>query len=173
MVMASPTHGRQADDDDGDGSPDGCTDAAPVDGQCDGVSLSPPVNTDAAYVGGDALPDYLDLDSDADGINDTDEAFDTDDDRTGDVRRGLERSRRRRYRRCIRRGLLRCRQSRGLYRRGLARSRANVQDDDGDGTPNWTQLCGDGYVTAVPASESCDDGDGDDANVCNNLVFST
>jgi cysteine-rich repeat protein len=155
-------------DDDGDGSPDGCTDTAPVDGQCDGVSLSPPVNTDVTYVGGDALPDYLDTDADADGINDTDEAFDTDDDGVGDVVAvsndhdgdGVDDAF---DPDCVAVG-----NPVGCAVPGIPVTGATVQDDDGDGTPNWTQLCGDGYVTAVPAFEPCDDGDGDDANECNN-----
>ena len=60
-------YGALAIDTDGDGSPGGCVDAVPVDGQCDGVFPSWPSNTDASRVGGDMLPDYLDRDSDSDG----------------------------------------------------------------------------------------------------------
>ncbi|MBW2188121.1 MAG: hypothetical protein JRG93_00840 [Deltaproteobacteria bacterium] len=155
-------------DDDGDGSPDGCIDTTPVDGQCDGVSLSAPVNTDATLVGGDALPDYLDTDSDADGIDDTDEAFDTDDDQVGDVAAasndqdgdGLDDAF---DGDCVAPG-----NPTGCAVAGSPMTGAGAPDDDANGAPNWLQACGDGYLTAIPASESCDDGDGDDANDCNN-----
>ncbi|MGB8330735.1 MAG: hypothetical protein WCE62_11465 [Polyangiales bacterium] len=155
-------------DDDGDGLPDGCVDATPLDGQCDGLSLLSPVNTDATLIGGDSLPDYLDDDSDADGIGDTDEAFDADDDQIRDIvalgndhdRDGLDDA--------FDGDCLGAGSPPGCAVVGSPLTGASVSDDDGDGTPNWQQACGDGYVTAVPAPEACDDGDGDDGNACNN-----
>ena len=44
-----------------------------------------PVNTDATLTNSDAIPDYLDSDSDGDGESDTIEAYDTDDDGTPDT----------------------------------------------------------------------------------------
>jgi hypothetical protein len=155
-------------DDDGDGSPDGCADTTPVDGQCDGVSLSAPGNTDATLVGGDALADYLDTDSDADGIADTDEAFDTDDDQTGDVATASNDQDGDGIDDAFDGDCADAGSPVGCAVAGAPMTGAGVPDDDGNGTPNWLQACGDGYLTAVPASESCDDGDGDDANDCNN-----
>ncbi len=154
-------------DDDGDGSPDGCVDTTPVDGQCDGVSLTALPNTDTTFVGGDAVPDHLDTDSDADGIDDTDEAFDSDDDGAGDVAAassdhdgdGLDDA--------FDGDCLAAGNPSGCAVAGSPMTTGFVPDDDGDGNPNWLQTCGDGYQTAVPAPESCDDGDGDDTNECN------
>ena len=153
-------------DDDGDGSPDGCVDTAPVDGQCDGATLNSPSNTDGTFIGGDLVPDYLDTDSDADGIDDSDEAFDADEDQVGDVLAtssdhdadGLDDAF---DGDCFGPG-----NPAGCTAVGMPMTGGGIPDDDGDGTPNWLQACGDGYLTAVPAPESCDDGDGDDSNAC-------
>ena len=45
-----------------------------------GNSLTVPVNTDAAFSPSDTDPDYLDTDSDNDGLSDAIEAYDTDGD---------------------------------------------------------------------------------------------
>ena len=44
-----------------------------------------PTNTDATLTNSDAVPDYIDTDSDGDGESDTIEAYDTDDDGTADT----------------------------------------------------------------------------------------
>ena len=154
-------------DDDGDGAPDGCVDVTPIDGQCDGVFLSSPSNTDASLVDGDMLPDYLDDDSDADGIDDTDEAFDFDKDEVADLvpassdhdDDGLDDAF---DGDCVGPG-----NPIGCAVAGYPMTSAGVPDADADGVPNWNQACGDGYLTAIPAPESCDDGDGVDSNECN------
>ncbi|MEM7137552.1 MAG: hypothetical protein AAF500_13280 [Myxococcota bacterium] len=149
----------------GDGRIDTCVDLDPADGLCDGVSL---VNTDETLLGGDSVADVLDLDSDADGIPDADEAFDTNDDGSSDVPSsgndhdgdGIDDA-----------FDLDCNgvgDPAGCLVAGVALTDANVEDDDGDGVPNWAQSCGDGYQTALPSREPCDDGDGDDTNACNN-----
>jgi len=58
-----------------------------VDDNYDGTSglALIPTNTDSGITGGDTTPDYLDLDSDADGESDTIEAYDTDDDGVADT----------------------------------------------------------------------------------------
>jgi len=132
------------------------------------VSLSSPPNTDGAFVGGDALPNYLDPDSDADGIDDTDEAFDADDDQVGDVAAVLNDHDGDGVDDAFDHDCLGVGNPVGCVVAGSPMTGATVPDDDGDGTPNWAQACGDGYATAVPAPESCDDGDGDDGNECSN-----
>jgi cysteine-rich repeat protein len=116
----------------------------------------------------DALPDYLDTDSDADGISDNDEAFDFDSDGASDVTPagndhdadGLDDA--------FDADCLDAGNPAGCLVAGAPMTDPAVPDSDGNGTPNWLQSCGDGYLTASPVREPCDDGDGDDANECSN-----
>ena len=126
------------------------------------------INTDATFIGGDALPDYLDLDSDADTVDDAVEAFDPDGDGTADVvpsgndhdGDGIDDAF---DVDCIDVG-----DPAGCATEGAPVTSGTVIDSDGNGEPNRVQTCGDGYHTALPSGESCDDGDGDDTNACNN-----
>ena len=152
----------------GDGRPDGCVDTDPFDGVCDGSALSPP-NTDATFVGGDALADLLDADSDADGLDDTDEAFDRDGDRVADITPfshdhdgdGLDDS--------FDGDCLGVDDPLGCRGSGAPITSSEVRDADGNGIPNWLQVCGDGHATPAPVAEGCDDGNDDDTDACNNV----
>uniref|UniRef100_UPI000248F877 hypothetical protein n=1 Tax=Aquimarina agarivorans TaxID=980584 RepID=UPI000248F877 len=57
--------------------------AAPV--AVAGVTAITPTNTDTTFTNSDAIPDYLDTDSDGDGESDTIEAYDTDQDGVADT----------------------------------------------------------------------------------------
>jgi MYXO-CTERM domain-containing protein len=129
------------DDSDGDGVPDACV-AFDDAGRCTSGNLaSAPTNTDMS-----AGPDYLDTDSDNDGLLDSIEGFDVNGSEmldgaettasgTDTDRDGID----------------------NAYDPDLGSgdpvTDASELDADGDGTPNWQQICGDAYVTA---GEACD-----------------
>ncbi|MEM7605027.1 MAG: FG-GAP-like repeat-containing protein, partial [Myxococcota bacterium] len=143
-------------DADGDGVPDACV-SVDVRGRCSAGSLATaPPATD----GGD--PDYLDLDSDGDGLLDSVEAFDADG--SGGLN-GAEVG------------------EAGADADGdgiddafdpdgggapITAPFATFRDEDGDGTPDWLESCGDAYVRG---SEACDDGNTVDGDACSNACL--
>ena len=166
-ALAGPD-GRLSDltDSDRDGVAD-VVDAAPTDPLVATSTATPP-NTDGA----DAV-DYLDPDSDNDGLSDAIESQDADGDGTlggseavpvmndhdGD---GIDDA----YDAdCT---------SVGVPADCLAAGHpvslplASYQDDNGDGIADWLQTCGDAYVRG---SEGCDDGNRVDTDGCNNVCL--
>ncbi|MEM9071143.1 MAG: FG-GAP-like repeat-containing protein [Myxococcota bacterium] len=130
-------------DADGDGAPDACT-SVTTTGACTagGLSGAPP-NLDGG------APNYLDLDSDGDGLGDAIEAYDTD---GNGMINGAETA-----------PAGSDSDSDGIddaFDPDEAGSDPTttpfgaVEDSDGNGTPDWLQTCGDGYVRG----EACDDG---------------
>ncbi len=154
-----------ATDANGDGSPDGCTSVAP-DGTCDaGGLVGPAPNTD-----GGPDPDYLDTDSDGDGIDDTDEAFDLDGDQMANVvpfgndadGDGLDDA-----------FDPDCPATVGCAGVGTPLNSTMytpAQDSNGDGRPDWTTLCGDAHQTG---SEACDDGNLVEDDTCTTMCLRT
>lgn len=143
---------------DGDGLRDGCFPAA-ADGECAGGPATPR-NTDADVP---AVPDYLDLDSDGDGVMDSVEGHDVDGDGIADtIAAGSDRD------------------GDGIDDAfdpdcalpsdcgGIIGAPAPLPDSNGIGEPNVLEVCGDGYVAAF---EACDDGDADDTNACSNACL--
>ncbi len=151
------TDAREAglDDVDGDGNPDACF---PVlsSGRCRlGGLVGAPPNTD-----GDSLPDYLDPDSDGDGITDAIEAHDTNgngvigDSETRPTGNDSDGD-----------GIDNAYDPDSAGGDPITDPLGAVEDSDGNGTPDWLETCVDGYVTGT---EACDDGDADDTNECSN-----
>lgn len=142
-------------DDDGDGRPDGCA-AVDATGACQtagGASLLVASAADTDAMDG---PDFLDLDADGDGIDDTVEAFDEDGD--GSLS-GTER---------VAAGAdhdfdgvddafdadcdaTLC----DAAGSPVVAPLAAFQDADGDGVGDWLEGCGDAYVAGA---EACDEG---------------
>jgi len=151
-------------DDDGDGVPDACVgvNAAGLCLDSGGAVLTIATPPDADGSGG---ADYLDADSDGDGLSDAIESNDADGngmlngaetvpsgtDTDGD---GID----------------------DAYDPDEAGSDplsppfagGSTEDSDGDGTPDWLQVCGDAYVTGA---EACDDGNLVDGDACSNLCL--
>lgn len=129
------------DDSDGDGQPDACV-ATDDSGQCTaGTLAADPTNTDMS-----AGADYLDTDSDGDGLLDSVEGFDTNGSEMLDgaetTATGVDSDRD------------------GIddaydpdLGSGDAITDGSVLDADSNGTPNWQQICGDAYTTGA---EGCD-----------------
>ncbi len=143
-------------DADGDGEPDGCAsvDSSGVCQDAAGASLAVTAPRDTDGTDG---PDYLDVDSDGDGIGDAVEAFDTNGDGTlgdGETQAAGEDT-----------------DADGIddaFDADCVASDAcaavgspvtdplnDVEDADGDGVGDWLQTCGDAYVTG---DEACDTG---------------
>ncbi|MEZ4339293.1 MAG: DUF4215 domain-containing protein [Sandaracinaceae bacterium] len=148
----------------GDGNPDGCVSVNArgicLDAGGSMLTVAMPPNTDGA----DGA-DYLDPDSDGDGIGDAVESNDTNGngvlngsetrptgtDADGD---GID----------------------DAYDPDVAGSdpltppfaAGSTEDGNGDGTPDWLQLCGDGYTTGM---EACDDGNSVDGDTCSNMCL--
>lgn len=151
-------------DTDGDGESDDCT-TVDGDGVCDSGGLP-----GAAPDTDGTVPDFLDTDSDDDGLADTLEAFDTDGDGTADVSPagndhdddGVDDAF---DPDCIGPG-----SPAGCAAAGLpvVTPLTGAQDADGNGTPDWLQVCRDGYVTAP---EVCDDGNAVDDDGCSNVCL--
>ncbi len=165
--LAGPD-GRLADntDSDLDGLADS-VDEAPADNSVATVAFTP---TDTDMMAG---PDYLDTDSDDDGIPDSIEAFDTDgdgviaggeatpvgndhdfdgiDDAYDSDCAGMPAG-------CMANGQF------------VDPALNAATDADGNGTPDWQQLCLDAYVTAP---EACDDGNTDDSDACTSMCLRT
>ncbi|MCS6760388.1 MAG: MSCRAMM family adhesin SdrC, partial [Candidatus Devosia euplotis] len=145
-------------DSDGDGVPDGGSDNN-ADGLID--TLVTPPNADAAN---DDLDDYFDADSDNDGLSDLIEAHDTDgsealdggeaapdnNDADGD---GIDDA----Y----------DPDSAGSVQVDFASFTAD-EDENGDGNPDWLEVCGDAYLTG---SEPCDDANTNDGDACTNACL--
>ncbi len=141
-----------AADENSDGRLDGCA-MVNAEGQCPRGLVGEPVDTDD-----DGVADYLDTDSDGDGLSDTVEAFDRDGDGSLDGESAA---------------LGTDEDADGLddafdpdASGSAPLEPATVEDEDGDGTPDWLQVCGDRYVTG---SEMCDDGNTDAGDGCSAL----
>jgi cysteine-rich repeat protein len=113
-------------------------------------------NTDA-----DLLPDYRDPDSDADGVSDFIEAFDTNNDGTADRLKanadadadGIDNAF------DVNCTVPAC----GSIGVGVTSPLSVARDRDGDGLPNWQDTCADGYLRG---GEACDDANGQNGDGC-------
>ncbi|MGE0791312.1 MAG: hypothetical protein AB7S26_36900 [Sandaracinaceae bacterium] len=146
----------------GDGIPDNCVDVD-LAGIClnaggTAITVATPPNTDATLPGGDAIADYLDPDSDADGLSDAIEAHDVngngvlagaetvpvgnDHDRDG-IDDAYDSD-------CTGVGT-----PPGCMANGdeITVPLIAYRDQDGDGRPDWLETCGDAYVRGT---EACD-----------------
>lgn len=133
------------DDNNGDGRPDACTATNALGACVAGNLVGAPPNSDSA-----GRPDYLDPDSDGDGLLDRVEAFDTNGsgNLTGGetTASGFD---------ADQDGIDNAYDPDFAGGDPVTDADAAVLDADGNGTPNWQQRCGDGYVTA---GEACDTG---------------
>ncbi|MFT5357939.1 MAG: cysteine-rich repeat protein, partial [Polyangiales bacterium] len=151
-------------DADGNGTPDMCT-LVNSDGVCDMGALTEPA-TDTDMAGG---PDYLDTDSDGDGLTDLAEAHDASGDGVADVTPsgfdtdgdGIDDA----YDADC--AALTCMGRIGAPVLGVL---TPAQDSNLDGTPDWQTLCGDAYVRGT---EGCDDGNSVDADMCTSACLIT
>jgi cysteine-rich repeat protein len=148
----------------GDGVPNACT-ADVASGLCNAGGLAGAFpSTD-----GDGIVDYLDVDSDGDGLNDTIEAYDTDGNQvtnrppvgTDTDNDGIDNAF---DPDCV---MAVCGGTIGAPVLGVLTA---AQDANGDGTPDWLTLCGDGYRTGT---EPCDDGNTNGADTCTNVCLVT
>jgi cysteine-rich repeat protein len=148
----------------GDGVPNACT-ADVASGLCNAGGLAGAFpSTD-----GDGIVDYLDVDSDGDGLNDTIEAYDTDGNQvtnrppvgTDTDNDGIDNAF---DPDCV---MAVCGGTLGAPVLGVLTA---AQDANGDGTPDWLTLCGDGYRTGT---EPCDDGNTSGADTCTNACLVT
>ncbi len=148
----------------GDGVPNACT-ADAASGLCTagGIAGAFP-NSDT-----DGIVDYLDLDSDGDGLSDTIEAYDTDGNQvtnrppvgTDTDNDGIDNAF---DPDCV---MAVCGGTLGAPVLGVLTA---AQDANGDGTPDWLTVCGDGYRTGT---EPCDDGNTSGADTCTNACLIT
>ena len=117
----------------------------------------------------DGIVDYLDVDSDGDGLTDTIEAYDTDGNQvtnrppvgTDTDNDGIDNAF---DPDCV---MAVCGGTLGAPVLGVLTA---AQDANGDGTPDWLTLCGDGYRTGT---EPCDDGNTNGADTCTNVCLVT
>ncbi|MFK8004037.1 MAG: DUF4215 domain-containing protein [Polyangiales bacterium] len=150
-------------DDDGDGRPDACTTVTDRGVCIAGGLMEPATNTDGG------APDFLDPDSDGDGLSDLSEAYDTDgngmanlsptgSDTDGDgIDDAFDPD-------CV---LATCGGTLGQPVLGVL---TPAQDSDLDGVPDWQTTCGDAYVRG---GEACDDGNNVNADMCTNACLRT
>ncbi|MBK7154549.1 MAG: hypothetical protein IPH72_22665 [Sandaracinaceae bacterium] len=148
----------------GDGVPNACT-ADVASGLCNAGGLAGAFpSTDS-----DGIVDYLDVDSDGDGLTDTIEAYDTDGNQvtnrppvgTDTDNDGIDNAF---DPDCV---MAVCGGTLGAPVLGVLTA---AQDANGDGTPDWLTLCGDGYRTGT---EPCDDGNTNGADTCTNVCLVT
>jgi cysteine-rich repeat protein len=144
-------------DSNGDGRPQACT-AVDAAGVCSAGGLAGAApNSDGA-----GEPDFLDLDSDGDGLSDAIEAFDSNGNRvingaevrplgTDGDRDGLDDS-----------------VDPDAGGREITTPLSVARDANRNAIPDWRETCVDGYVTG---GEACDDGDANDGNECNNMCL--
>ena len=158
----SDAYEAESGDANGDGIPDGCSPVNGTTGLCNSGVIANPRDTDVT--GGD---DYLDTDSDADGVSDRNEAFDSTGDGVADVSAtgvdtdadGIDN-----------RFDPSCTGSNcgGVTGTPVLAVLTSYQDQNQDGAPDWLQTCGDAYLTG---SEACDDADLDDGDACSNVCL--
>ncbi|MEM9861865.1 MAG: hypothetical protein AAF938_09635 [Myxococcota bacterium] len=152
-------------DDDGDGNPDACT-SVTDQGECaaGGLSGSPTNTVDATP------PDFLNPDSDGDGLSDFIEAHDDNGDAVADGPAapagadfdgdGIDDA----FDPDCTVGLC------GVTPITVAAVLTAAQDANGDGTPDWQTGCGDAYLLG---GEGCDDGNLNNTDACNNVCLIT
>ncbi|MFK8003294.1 MAG: FG-GAP-like repeat-containing protein, partial [Polyangiales bacterium] len=132
------------DDSNGDGRPDACTATNALGACVSGALAGAPTNTDGGQ------PDYLDPDSDGDGLLDRVEAFDTNGNGTlnGSETTASGND-------ADNDGIDNAYDPDFAGGDPVTDADATALDADGNGTPNWQQVCGDAYVRGA---EACDTG---------------